>query len=174
MQLHQRAGRQAITVIFNSLEATFAVWGVWGWGGGAGRWTEMDCQSDTATMFSVGLCTYGCFHAGAMEADDCFNETADFHHRSRNTHTHAHTRRCGGCGQTCECLDTQWRSTLRTLLVAARRMMKSLSQVLSEFVKTVGKIKTIKEVTTSIQGGAHTFTNRPPGPISFLIFTPWH
>lgn len=62
---------------------------------GAGRWTEMDSQSDTATMFSVGLCTYGCFHAGAVGADDCFNETADFHHQSRNTHTDTHTQmRC--------------------------------------------------------------------------------
>lgn len=36
---------------------------------------------------------------------------------------------------TCECLETQCRSTLRTLLVAARRMMNSLSQVFSVVVK---------------------------------------
>lgn len=39
-------------------------------------------------------------------------------------------------GQTCECLETQWRRTFRTLLVAARRIMNSLSQVRSELLKT--------------------------------------
>lgn len=51
----------------------------------------------------------------------------------------------GECRLTCECLETQWRSTLRTLFVAARRMMNSLSQVLSELVNTGGCIKTKKE-----------------------------
>lgn len=39
------------------------------------------------------------------------------------------------CQLTCECLETQCRSTLRTLLVAARRMMNSLSQVFSVVLK---------------------------------------
>lgn len=39
------------------------------------------------------------------------------------------------CRLTCECLETQCRSTLRTLLVAARRMMNSLSQVFSVVLK---------------------------------------
>lgn len=38
--------------------------------------------------------------------------------------------------QTWECLETQWRRTFRTRLVAALRMMNSLSHILSELLKT--------------------------------------
>lgn len=42
---------------------------------------------------------------------------------------------CTSRGLTCECLETQCRSTFRTLLVAALRMMNSLSQAFSELLK---------------------------------------
>lgn len=113
--------------------------------GKVGRWTA----AETATVFSVSVWLDMAVYTLKTKQWRCtfFNETADsIMPADREDHTYmcclqtqSHSR---GCRQTCECLETQCRSTLRTLLVAARRMMKSLSQVLSEFVKTAGKIQT--------------------------------
>lgn len=117
--------------------------------GKVGRWTETDLVQLTQQQCSVWVCAHMAVYMLKTKRwrYTYFNETADsIMPADREDHTHmcciqtqSHSR---GCRQTCECLETQCRSTLRTLLVAARRMMKSLSQVLSEFVKTAGKIQT--------------------------------
>lgn len=55
---------------------------------------------------------------------------------------------CVWGGDTCECLETQCRRTLRTRLVAALRMMNSLSHVRSELLNPAQK-----QTHTGVNGG---------------------